>query len=83
MSIVLLVLLAFSLLGNFGLSLALGGLGSGLNHSFKNSSTRVAGPRLDEFILEDNGGRTKIAVISVDGIIASIRPLPQATTLWM
>ncbi len=72
-SIVLLVLLVCSVLLNFGqaVSLAVSGIGGGFNSGFKSSSTRVAGPRLDEFILEDNGGRSKIASIAVDGIIAS------------
>lgn len=71
-SIILIVLLAFSLLGNFTqfVSHAFGG---GFNRGFKNSATREAGPRLDEVVLEDNGAHNKIAVITVDGIITSHR----------
>lgn len=35
------------------------------------SSARLAGPRLDEAILEDNSSSTKIAVIEVNGVITS------------
>jgi protease-4 len=34
-------------------------------------SARNVGPRLDEYMLKDNGGPNKIAVITVDGIITS------------
>jgi len=34
------------------------------------NSTRVSGPRLDETILEENGGGSKIAVIDVNGVIS-------------
>ena len=37
----------------------------------KNSTAREVGPKLDECILEDNDSHNKIAVVTVDGIIAS------------
>ena len=69
-SCVLLILLGFSLLGNVSQFFAQM-LGSGLNRSYRSSSARDAGPRLEECVLEDNGARNKIAVITVDGIITS------------
>jgi protease-4 len=74
-SIVLLVLLMFSLLANFGqaVSHSIGSsLSNGFNRGFNNSTSRAVGPRLDEVLLEDNHARSKIAVISVAGIIASV-----------
>ncbi len=67
-SIILIVLLAFSLVGNFmqAVSHAIGG---GLNRGFKGVSARQIGPRLDEAVLEDNDSHNKIAVVTVDGII--------------
>jgi protease-4 len=67
-SIILIVLLAFSLLGNFmqAVSHAIGG---GLDRGFSGISTRQIGPRLDEAVLEDNDSHNKIAVVAVDGII--------------
>jgi protease-4 len=82
-SIILLVLLGFSLLGNFAqaVSQAIGsGLGGGFNRNFNTRSARVVGPKLDECILEDNDAHNKIAVISVDGIIAS-NPDPAGNNL--
>jgi protease-4 len=69
-AIILIVLLAFSLFGNFTqfISHALN-FNSGFNRSFKNGTTRQVGPRLDEYMLEDNDARNKIAVVTVDGII--------------
>jgi protease IV len=69
-AIVLIVLLCFSLLGNFvqALSHAIGG---GFNRGFSSSTAREVGPRLDECILENNRAHNKIAVITVDGIITS------------
>ena len=66
-AIILLVLLLISLFGNFArvVSRALnfkGGLGNGIS--------REVGPNLDECLLEDNDASTKIAVITVDGIIS-------------
>src|ERR1051325_10754058 len=40
-------------------------------HGFKPTSSRQSGPRLDEYVLEDNGSANKIAVITVNGIITS------------
>lgn len=71
-AIILLVLLCFSLLGNFAqLVHRVMNFPSGFN-SFRNGTvTRTAGPKLDEFVLEDNDAHNKIAVITVDGIITS------------
>jgi len=63
-ALVLLVFLAVSLLGNFGQFV------SGIV-PVASVHTRVAGPKLDEVILEDNDAANKIAVIDVDGIISS------------
>jgi protease-4 len=67
-AIVLLVLLMFSLLINFTqfIHTALS-----FNRSFTTGITREAGPRLEECLLKDNDARSKIAVITVDGIITS------------
>ncbi len=67
-SIVLIVALGFSLLGNLvqAVSHAIGG---GFDRGFKNSTARDVGPKLDECMLEDNGAHNKIAVVTVDGII--------------
>jgi protease-4 len=63
-ALVLLVLLIVSVLANFGqLVSTITRVGGG--HS------RIAGPRLDEAILEDNNAAAKIAVIDVGGIISS------------
>lgn len=65
-AIVLLVLLGVSVLFNFGqlfekiLQLETGG----------GMRARYAGPRLEEFVVEDNDAATKIAVVSVQGIIS-------------
>ena len=67
-SIILIVLLGFSLLGNLTLFVS-HAIGGGFDHGFKNSTAREVGPKLDECILEDNGAHNKIAVITVDGII--------------
>jgi len=66
-AIILLVLLLISLFGNFAqlVSQALnlkGGLGNGIS--------RDVGPNLDEFLLKDNDASSKIAVVTVDGIIS-------------
>ena len=63
-ALVLLVFLVVSLLGNFGQFI------SGII-PVASVRTRVAGPKLDEVILEDNDAASKIAVIDVDGIISS------------
>jgi len=55
-------------------------IGQGISHAlnfnsgFNNISTRQAGPRLDEVVLEDNDSHNKIAVVTVDGIITSHTP---------
>jgi protease-4 len=41
------------------------------SHSFKNTTAREVGPRLEECVLEDNDAHSKIAVISVEGVISS------------
>jgi protease-4 len=66
-AIILLVLLLISLFGNFAwvVSKALnfkGGLGNGIS--------RDVGPNLDECLLKDNDASSKIAVVTVDGIIS-------------
>jgi protease-4 len=72
-SIILIVLLGFSLLGNLvqAVSHAIGG---GFERGFKTTTAREVGPKLDECILEDNGAHNKIAVITVDGVITSHTP---------
>jgi protease IV len=71
-SIILFVLLLFSVFGNFILAatraLALSG---GRSTSFKSHIVRDAGPRLDEVMIKDNDARNKIAIVTVDGIITS------------
>ena len=70
-AIILLVLLAISLLGNFTQFVSrafTSGLSSGLRNGFR-TTARDVGPRLDECVLEDNGSHKKIAVVTVDGII--------------
>ncbi|HLP78528.1 MAG TPA: signal peptide peptidase SppA [Candidatus Paceibacterota bacterium] len=72
-AIILFVFLAISVLMNFGQMISsFGGGVKGVG-----MHTRVAGPRLDEAILEDNDASEKIAVIDVDGIITS-RSLDQS-----
>jgi protease IV len=61
-SIVLLCLLAVSFLFNLGHFIE-----SAI--SLDGSTSRMAGPRLDEVVLEDNDASDKIAVVTVDGII--------------
>jgi len=70
LSVVLLVMLGFSLIGNVAQSF-MHSLGGGFNRAYASSSAHNAGPRLDEVILEDNDAHNKIAVITVDGIITS------------
>ena len=84
-SIILLVLLGFSLLGNvtqFFVQAVGSGIGGGFNRNFNGRSARVVGPRLDECILEDNDAHNKIAVITVDGIITSQTATRRETTWW-
>src|SRR6185436_2543965 len=63
-AIILLILLAFSVLGNF--SSLVGSL-----FSSKAKHMRAAGPRLEEVITEDNDASDKIAIVEIDGIITS------------
>ena len=68
-AIILFVLLAFSLLGNF-MQLVSRAFGSGISRgSFRTSMAREVGPRLEECVLKDTDARYKIAVVTVDGII--------------
>jgi len=68
-AIILGFFLLFSVFGNFA---QLGSRALGIrSHNFKAASAREVGPKLDEWILEDNDSRNKIAVINVDGIISS------------
>jgi protease-4 len=67
-AIIVIVLLAFSLLGNFTQFVA---HALTFNRGLKSVSARQVGPKLDECVLEDNSSRHKIAVITVDGIITS------------
>ncbi|HSY17460.1 MAG TPA: signal peptide peptidase SppA [Candidatus Acidoferrales bacterium] len=67
-SIVLFILLGFAGLIIIGQSVT---RSLSLGHGFKSVSAREVGPKLDECILEDNDSRSKIAVITVDGIITS------------
>jgi protease IV len=69
-ALVLLALLAFSVLINFGQ------MANGIG-PVKGVHTRMAGPRLDEVLLEDHDGHNKIAVIDINGIIQS-NPLDQS-----
>jgi protease IV len=69
-AIILIVLLAFSLLGNFTQFVhRMMSFPRNFTNFRNGTATHVAGPKLDEFILEDNDSRNKIAVITVDGII--------------
>ena len=68
-AVILLVLLAFSLLGNFTQFIS-HAFSSGFSRSgFHTSLAREVGPRLEECLLQDNDARNKIAVVTVDGII--------------
>lgn len=69
MAIILIVLLGFSLFGNLTQFVSHAFTG-GLNRNFKNETAREIGPKLDECILQDNDAKSKIAVITVDGIIS-------------
>jgi protease-4 len=44
---------------------------NGFNRTFKTVNARQLGPKLDEYILQDNDARNKIAIVTVDGIITS------------
>jgi len=71
MTIILAVVLGFSWLvfisHSFSRALA---FNNGFNRGFKTSGAREIGPKLDEYLLEDNDARNKIAVVTVDGIIS-------------
>ena len=43
------------------------------NDGFRNSITRESGPRLDEYVLQNNDASSKIAVIPVEGTITDQR----------
>jgi protease-4 len=64
-AIILFLLLGFSVLLNVG------GFFSRMGRISHLQPRHVAGPRLDEVILEEHGGRSKIAVVRVEGIITS------------
>jgi protease-4 len=68
--LVLLVLSVFVIVGQFARNFTHLGTGRARVHA------RVAGPRLEEVILEDNDPAAKIAVVDVTGIISS-RPIDQ------
>src|SRR5690242_14900541 len=68
LAIVLIVLLALSMLINVS---QLAGSVMHVSGARTVASTRYAGPRLDETILEDNSANAKIAVVDVNGIITS------------
>jgi protease IV len=70
-AIILLVLLAFSLFGNFTqfVSRALN-FNGGFSRNFGSGEAREIGPKLDEYVLKDNDSHNKIAVITVEGIIS-------------
>jgi protease-4 len=68
-AIILVVLLFISLFGNFTQFISRA-FGSGFSRgNFRTSMGREVGPRLEECVLKDNDARSKIAVVSVDGII--------------
>jgi len=69
-AIILFVLLGFSWLVMITQGISHAFTGS-FNRGLKTASAREVGPKLDEGILEDNDSKYKIAVITVDGIIAS------------
>ena len=68
-AIILLVLLAFSLLGNFT-QFVTRAFNAGFSRGgFRTSLARESGPRLEEYMLKDDDASSKIAVVTVDGII--------------
>jgi protease IV len=56
-------------------------LPSGMRSGFRSVSFREVGPRLDECLIEDNGSRRKIAVVTVDGIITSHETDPSGNSM--
>jgi protease-4 len=67
LAFVLFLLLAVSLLANFGQ------LASSLARISPGGSKRSTGPRLDEVTLKDNESRNKIAVVRIEGVITGSR----------
>ena len=68
-AIILLVLLFISLFGNLTQFISRA-FGSGLSRGgFRTSMAREVGPRLEECLIKDNDASSKIAVVTVDGII--------------
>jgi protease-4 len=67
-TIILLVLLLFSLFGNFAQLLS-SVSPANFSRTEAFSTTREGGPRLEEWMVKNNHAANKIAVISVDGII--------------
>jgi protease-4 len=68
-AIILLVLLFISLFGNFTQFIS-HAFSSGFSRSgFRTSMMREVGPRLEECVLKDNDARSKIAVVTINGII--------------
>jgi protease-4 len=65
-AIILIVLLGFSLFGNFTQFVS---RAFSFNDGLKALNSREVGPKLEECILENNDSRNKIAVVTVDGII--------------
>src|SRR5256885_14999608 len=65
MAIILLVLLAVSLLFNFGSLL------SGIGAHGRVRYSRSVGPKLEEVVAEDNNSSDKFALVEVNGIISS------------
>jgi protease-4 len=63
LAIVLIVMLVFSLLVNFGQMV------SSLSR-ITTGHTRTVGPRLEESLLEDNGAHFKVVVVSIEGLIS-------------
>ena len=68
-AIILLVLLFISLFGNFTQFIS-HAFSSGFSRGgFRTSMAREVGPRLEECLIKDNDASSKIAVVTVDGII--------------
>ncbi len=69
-AIVLMVVLTFSLFGNFVQFVTSAIFSGGGRHSESFGAAREVGPKLEECLLENNKSENKIAVITVDGIIS-------------
>jgi protease IV len=69
-AIILFVLLGFSWLVIISQSIS-HVFNNSFNRGLKGGTARQVGPRLDEVVLKDNDAHSKIAVITVDGIITS------------